>query len=340
MGSVEAAPACAALTVIRSADPSHVGKRFFLDQGGKLDKRAVAHVTAGVAQTRAVPDAEALAALLTEVTESTDLAFCSGTFHGAGDEPFRQVTERRLADLLGSAGAPPGGVQTIGGERVAARVKRGIDPSPWLLLDADDPAGMRAEWVGMPIAGRLELLEAIIPGVSSVERVEYRSSTARVSKIGEPPGERTHAWIRVSHPEKIERLRAAVRIAAVNADLAFASPRYSRTEPGKVTGSDWRTLIDLAVWDHGRLVFVARPDVQDAPGREVHDAGVRIVNAGGRPARPLVGGAARHAGVRHVQGAHRPGDQLQRRRRDDHRPRRVLAPSGHGDRAPGRREDA
>ena len=79
------------------------------------------------------------------------------------------------------------------------------------------------------------MLEPVLPGVSTCERIEYLSSSARVVKTGGAEGPRlaTHALVRVSHPEKIETLHACLMIATVNAGLAFESPRHSKSEPGK-----------------------------------------------------------------------------------------------------------
>ena len=65
--------------------------------------------------------------------------------------------------------------------------------------------------------------------------------------------------------------------------LSFPSPRFSRTEQGKVIGHAQRTVFDTAVWVTGRLIFCAQPDVSQAAGYEVADADIRIVNQGAGP---------------------------------------------------------
>ncbi|MEO3475772.1 hypothetical protein AAFN86_28230 [Roseomonas sp. CAU 1739] len=277
-------PASAAIgspvTIIRSIQPAMVCKRYTMGAAG-IEKRAVAHVTEGEATTRDVPDAAAMMALLREVTEAPDLVICPGVFRDAGDQPFRVVPEKQFATMLnGKVGEVPGGVHDIHGSRVAARLKRGISPGAWLLLDADNPPGMPEAWQRQPFGERLGMLDKIIPGISTCERIELRGSSARVVQDGASGGAATHAWIRVSDPARIAVLKAYATIASVTAGLSFASPRHSRIEPGKVVGHQQRTVVDLSVWDTGRLVFCACPDVQ-VPGYSATPAGIELVNPGG-----------------------------------------------------------
>lgn len=61
--------------------------------------------------------------------------------------------------------------------------------------------------------------------------------------------------------------------------LSFQSPRYSK-ETGYVIGHEARTVIDLAVWVPGRLVFCSKPDLR-AAGYYLADPDVKIVNPDG-----------------------------------------------------------
>ncbi len=61
--------------------------------------------------------------------------------------------------------------------------------------------------------------------------------------------------------------------------LSFKSPRYSK-ETGYVIGHGARTVIDLAVWVPGRLVFCSKPDLR-ADGYCLADSDVKIVNPDG-----------------------------------------------------------
>ncbi|WP_198374981.1 hypothetical protein [Neoroseomonas rubea] len=305
-----------AITLIKSFKPAQVCKSFVLGADGRMTKRAVAAVIEGQAVTRHVPDARAMASLLRIVTERADLALCAGAFHGAGRDTFRLVSEEALARLAGGeVGRVAGGIHHISGERVAARLKRGIAPASWLLLDCDNPPGIPEAWAAMGIADRLAMLEPLIPGIARCERIEARSSSARVVRDGQPPGTASHAWVRVSDGAAIATLKAHVTVGMVTAGLSFPSPRFSRVEPGTVIGHQPRTVVDLAVWDTGRLVFCARPDVTGAPGYSVADAGISIVNPGGGtldlsgvrlPDRAALAGYRRRTGVE-MQMEAKPG---------------------------------
>ncbi len=265
-----------AITVLTSSFPEQVCKKYKL-VNGVLDKRAVANVVKAKAKMVPIETAADLVAVLREVTESSNQVVVAGRWIG-GEEPFEVITEKELVKLVGVKGEQiEGGVHDVGGCRVAARLKRSISSSGLMLLDADDPEGMPPEWRGMTMAQRLEMFEPILPGISKCERVELRSSSARVSDKGAFGGA-SHAYIRLSDPAKLEVLRAYVTVEMLLKELSFPSPRHSRIEPGKVIGHAQRTVFDTAVWVPGRLIFCAKPDVSQAPGYEVADADIRIVN--------------------------------------------------------------
>lgn len=269
------------LTIIEAIRPDVVCKQYTMTDG-KLHKKAVAHVTNGKCHTVPVPNAAAMMHVLAKVTTSSNLCVVPGVWERAGNAPFDLVTEAELAKLLGAKDTPvEGGVHVIGGRRVAARLKRGIDPSPWLLIDIDNPPGMPEDWQVLPLAERLMRLETLIPGISTCERIELRGSSARVLEGDSAPGAATHAWLRVNRPDLIETLKVHTEVAMVTEGLAFPSPRHSRKEPGKVIGHAQRTLIDLSVWVTGRIVFNAEPLLgAGMDGYRVADAGIVVVNEG------------------------------------------------------------
>lgn len=271
------------VTLIQSMQPKTLGKRFELDLEGQMVKSAIANLSEGDTTAVNVITAEKLAALMVRVCEASNIALMSGRFVGAAPkQAVRLVTERKLAELLGcELKDAPGGVQNIGGEKYAARLKRGIEPSAWILIDADNPAGIPDDLAVMGLQQRLEMLEPLVRGISVCTRVEYRSSSARVVKDGEKPGGATHAWIQISDATKLEFLREHVKVEMQLHGLSFPSPRHDK-ETGAVTGSEARTVIDLAVWVPGRLVFCSKPEVL-INGYYVADAGVKIVNPEGGP---------------------------------------------------------
>lgn len=271
------------MTLVKSTKPAMLGKRYELGDEGNLTKSAVANVWEGKAKALDIVTAEQLAEVLTKVCDVSNIALMSGRFIGAVQAKVVDlVTERKLADLLScELRDVPGGVQMIGDKKYAARVKRGIEAGAWILIDADNPAGIPDDWAVMGLKQRLEMLEPLVPGISVCTRVEYRSSSARVVKDGEQPGGASHAWIQISDAMKLDTLREHVKLQMQLQGLSFPSPRHDKGT-GAVTGSEARTVIDLAVWLPGRLVFCSRSDVA-IEGYSVADAGVTVVNPDGGP---------------------------------------------------------
>jgi hypothetical protein len=271
------------ITVLTSIKPKTTGKAYTLEPDGTLSKKAVVAITDATAEMIEVPTAEAMLAVIEQVTQSTNqVLVLNGFKNWSIGLPFNIVTNDRLEQLLGK---PVGdrGVYEVDCLPFAARLKRSVTPSVWLLLDADNPVGIPPEWAALSRGDRLKLLERVLPGISTCERVQYASSTPRVRKKGSETGPLflTHALVRVTHPERIDTLREYLRVMTVVESLSFETPRYSKSEPGKVIGHEHRTLFDLAPICMGRIVFPTRPDVSKAPGYMVIPAGARIVNSGG-----------------------------------------------------------
>ena len=266
------------VTLISSIKPSTLGKVFTLDATGEVNKEAAAQLLEAQAETMEVSTAADMVRLLSFAADRQDSALILGQFQDAAvGEKFTILSERRLAKLLNvRRDQVPGGVVEIEGGKYAARVKRGIMPSEWILIDADNPIGMPIEQTSWDIQTRLEYLEPIIPGISACERIEMRSSSARVHEEDEQPGKASHAFIRVSNSEKVERLREYLKVEMQLSGLCFDSPRKDRAT-GDIIGHEARAVIDLAVWVTGRLVFTARSVVK-APGYCVADAGISIAN--------------------------------------------------------------
>lgn len=268
------------LTIIKSINPDRVCKTYTQTPNG-LEKSVIANINEGEAITVDVPDAAKMIKVLHSVTSRSDLVLCAGIWHNANvGEKFRVLSEKALCDAVGGElGRVSGGVIDHNGERVSARLKRGIDNSVWMLLDADNPAGIPDEWASMTIAERLELWEPFVKGITKCERIELRGSSARVVKDGEQAGNATHAWIRVSNPEKIAVLRSYIRVQMVLHNASFTFEKMSRIDDGKVVGNEARSVFDLAVFDTGRLVFCAKPEI-NADGYRVEDAAIKLYNEG------------------------------------------------------------
>ena len=270
------------ITIIKSENPPKVCKEYSKDSEGKIIKSVVANVTKGIGASKDADTAQDMAKLLHLVTSRDDLVLCAGLWHDDTGKKFEVLPEHELATLLGSEiGKVSGGVIEHCGRLISARLKRGITPSSWVLLDADNPVGIPDEWAAMTIAQRLELWEQLLPGISSCERIELRGSSARVIN-GSGSQKATHAWIRVSDPDKISLMKAYLTVEMVNKGISFQYKKHSRIDPDRVVGIESRSVFDLAVFDTGRLVFTARPNVT-IPNYSVDDAGITIINEGAGP---------------------------------------------------------
>ncbi len=270
--------AATTITIITSTQPARVCKAYTTRADGGLDKSAVANITEGIAQSYIVRTANEMARLLKTVATSDNKVIVPGRWHGDDGSPFFIYSKAKLAALLGVAEEDvPVGIVEHKGRRVAARLKAGIDPSGWVLLDADNPPGIPPDWAAKDIQQRLEMWEQMLPGIAQVGGVELRGSSARVVRNGEPSTSATHAWIRVSDPSKIALMKAYLSVEMVNRGLSFPFKKHSRTT-GVVVGIEHRSVFDLAVFDTGRIVFCAEPDVRRAPRYRCDDADIAIVD--------------------------------------------------------------
>lgn len=270
-----------AVTVVVSTQPARVAK-VYEKHDGVIVKSAIGDICEGTAYTKKIESARDMAELLAKVTEREDAVVCPGVWRNSEfDEPFRIVTEKKLANIAGDkVGSVPGGVLDIDGESVAARLKRGIMPSNWILLDADNPPGIPDSWAKMSIEQRLRLWEALVPGISRCERIELRASSARVMN-GSGSKQKSHAWLRVNDASKISLLKAYISVQMVNTGLSFRFEKKSKIDRTKTVGVEARSVFDLAVFDTGRLVFCSKPILGDGMDEyTVDDAGIEIINEG------------------------------------------------------------
>lgn len=255
-----------AITVFESVKPARLGKRYTENQDGTLTKTPAANLTQGTAKLLMAPDARTLANILNTATERDNVALMAGAFiQHPDDGPINVVPRAWLKEKLGGD-ATGTGVHSIDGKPYAARLSVNVQQSRWLLLDADSPKGCPSDWRQMDISQRLAVLEKVVPGISTCERVEVLASSARVAPDGVP----SHAWIRLADPTDLPRFKQALKAQSMRADVGYFHP-----------AGDWRTLVDLAPFDNGRLVFVSKPDASQAPSLTVRPATPQIVNPDG-----------------------------------------------------------
>lgn len=276
------------MTEITSTRPAVVGKTYDLNEDGEIIKNQIAHITQGTAVSFEPHDVNDFCRALERVANSRNIVLTPSLWHGDTDgSRFDIVSEAELARLTGHAvGAPElAGILDIDGRRVAARLKRGLDQTPYMLGDWDDAPGIPPALAAMDAAARVHFMSAIIPGFDTCERVDLYGSSARIIGPGRPDRGPTHSWFRVSHPQNMDAFKAHIRVNMVLAGLSFRSPRYSRREPGTIIGHAHRTVMDTATLDAGRVVFCSIPEISQAmkdAGYSVRtDPGITVINRGG-----------------------------------------------------------
>ncbi len=273
------------MTVVRISEGHQpVNKRFDLTPEGEITKTASGVLYTGTAYVVDCPDAAAMAQLLQRITEQPDTVLIAGAPRQlqAGDV-FEFTTERTFREMFGIA---PGVVIdrpqiTDDGKTIyAPRLKTAWQPCVWTLIDCDNPPGIPAAQRALDIEGRLRWMSKILPGIDSCERIELASSSARVMPMRfdgtlQDPA-RSHAWIRIDEPTKLDEMRRYTQIVGEAQELHFESPHAN----GYASS---RFCIDTAVWVQNRIAFTAKPALSrglDAVGYTVAPAAVCIVNAG------------------------------------------------------------
>jgi hypothetical protein len=244
------------ITVV--VDEQHLlGKVFTELPDGNVDKQSAVAVARGVACQYHVPDLTALEAVLRIVSENPHAAIInSGWKPVAIGEMFVFLSTRILAGM----GLEREAITTDGGMTAFARLKDHATPSTLQLLDRDEDK-FTPDWAIRQSFDEWRLnLDKILPGFAKLKMLRAHSSSARVLKADGSAvgGGNGHVWIKVADSDDTERTRTAIMARALEHDLAWAKPRFS-----KVTGLECArgsaTIVDSSVWVRGRLVFVGRP---------------------------------------------------------------------------------
>jgi P4 family phage/plasmid primase-like protien len=264
--------ACASdvITVIRDTRKP-LGKVFSLSPDGSVQKTVSAKVGVVDAVMRHVPDHDAMADLLRELSNDPHAALINAGFNGVEiDEDFVLMPEAGIAKLVDSNDRKAtAGVHTCvkyADNKVLGRFKENVYPSTWQLFDRDidehTPAKFGLEQ--MDFEAWLTALSHIFPGADAASYVRADSSSARI--VG-PDGRRGsagngHVWVQVEDTADVNRVgRIAILSRAIELGLVWNKPRFSRKEPGVVIGQSLTTLVDPSVWTPGRIVFVGQPTV-------------------------------------------------------------------------------
>lgn len=257
------------ITVVR--DPNHpLGKRFSIDNG-KIVRNSSVAVSCCEAVQRHVPDVHALQDLLLEVAEDIHAAIINSAFPLVPvGQPFIILSEREFKKA---------GVSRYDASRTwpvthsyrdhpypaLGRFTEHTAPSSWILLDRDIDEHTPERFAQLTYNDWMVEVEKLLPGILSCARLCAHSSSARVTfDGGQPVGAGNgHTWVQVANPADIERMRRSILPRAMALGMAWLKPkRYRKTN--EVSGKSLTTIIDPSVFVKGRLVFVGKPEVEDA----------------------------------------------------------------------------
>jgi hypothetical protein len=258
------------ITIIRDPD-DYLGKRFVLEADGCVAKKTAVNILQGQAVMRHVPDHEAMAALLRDVSEDPHAAIINAVFRGIEiGEEFVILSEAKLQKHLGlnsdAKRIDVTGVfeMPLNGRQVKAmgRFKENVLPSTWQLLDRDVDEHTPEKFRNGGFETWLDQLTGIIPSIDVVAFVRAASTSARVFKDGIAVGQGNgHVWVKIKNADDVERTRTAMMICAVAAGITWLKPRFNSKTHEKC-GISLTTILDPSVWTPGRLVFVGKPVVE------------------------------------------------------------------------------
>lgn len=257
------------ITVIR--DPRNVlGKQFSFDADGQVVKNSSVAVSLGVATQHHIPNVLAMEKLLEQVSEDSHAAIINAAF------PLIPVGVQFL--ILSEKEFKKFGIQRFdpavewpvtldyGGKELPAlgRFKEHTAPSTWVLLDRDIDEHTPQRYAELSYEEWLGEVDKLLPGLLRCARLRAHSASARVSHEGKPVGGGNgHTWIQLANPNDLNRLPSAIKARALDLGMAWTKPRRSRTT-GEVVGQGIASIIDWSVLTTGRLVFVGKPETQNA----------------------------------------------------------------------------
>jgi len=255
------------ITVVR--DPEHtLGKRYVLSKDGGVDKSSNVKLSFGIAVQRKVTSAPQLKALLEEIGNDTHAAIINSYFPeipvgeefailSTGELASRRAIDNQSRDRLKGVHPVERDGKIIKG---VCRLKENMRPSSWVLIDRDVDEHTPDALRGLDLDGFLAELNKLVPGIKITTAVVSSSSSSRVFKDGHPVSAgNAHLFIKVADPEDLDRARSCIIPRAVELEMAWTKPKYSRTNPAEIVARSWATLIDQSVWTAGRLVFCGKP---------------------------------------------------------------------------------
>ena len=235
----------ARLSVLRNK--KWMGKKFFCDDDGGIQKQSNGLFTDGIVRSLEVPNATQLATLITKL-KPTD-ALCLGV-HNAGSNTVRASTRSKSARIQDS------GTQCI------ARTKDYFsfhDGEGWLLIDFDDkdlPTLIKDKIHSL--GGIYKVLQRLWPELERGDFLIKPSSSAGIHLPDTEPAAVSgfHMFVRIKNARAIPQTLQALHARCW--DNGFGYHLISKS--GQQLD---RSLIDVSVGSPERLIFTADPILSD-----------------------------------------------------------------------------
>lgn len=257
------------ITVVRDRLHS-LGKKFTINDDGSLSKKSNVLLSFGIAKQYQVLTHEALRSLLESVGNDPHGAIINASFPGIEiGEEFIILSGGEFEKRLNLKSRDKQiGVHSLEYEgktyKAVGRFKENTRPSNWQLADRDQDQHTPEAFAGLSTSEWLAEIAKILPGLDQVTYIELPSTSSRVLRDGVPVGQgNSHVWFYVDNPDDMERARVAFMVRAMELEMTWSKPRFSRSEPDKVIGQSQVTLLDTSVWTVGRLSFEGQPTVGD-----------------------------------------------------------------------------
>lgn len=231
-----------------------MGKRFFLDDDGQLQKQANGLFSKGYVTVQNASNAQKLAALAQSLTPQD--AFCLGQPRGAGIFSVAPVATRQTQQALANRSIP-----------ILSRTKDDFSfgqGEGWLLLDYDtkglpETVLSKIECLG----GIMNALRYVWPELDNGDFVVRPSSSAGVHIVGDPAPNVSgfHMFVRLKRAIDIPQALKALHSRSWLHGLGY----HMISKSGHLLD---RSIVDITVGSPERLIFTAPPVLGEGIVRE------------------------------------------------------------------------
>ena len=237
-----------------------MGKRFFLDDDGQLQKQANGLFSKGYVTVQNASCAQELATLAQSLTPQD--AFCLGQPRGANIFSAAPVATRQTQQALANRSVP-----------ILSRTKDDFSfglGEGWLLLDYDTKGLPEAVFSRIErLGGILNALRYVWPELDNGDFVVRPSSSAGVHVVGEPAPKISgfHMFVRLKRAADIPQALKALHYRCWLHGLGY----HMISRSGHLLD---RSIVDITVGSPERLIFTAPPVLGEGIVREHQYAAV------------------------------------------------------------------